>query len=177
MRGFTLLELLVVLLLIGIITSMAMLSITLTGRGDRIDGEAQRLTALMRLATDEAVLRTEELALRFDTGNYLFLRYNGDTWEEYADQPLTGHLLPDDIEVVLLLEGHDVVLGESSIEEDNKDDKQQASLKPQILFLSSGEITPFEITLIDRAGDLRRLIKGNLLGDISLSDPAHDERS
>ncbi len=57
--GFTLLELLVVLVIIGIVSSFAVLSTGLATHDKPLDKEAQRLLALMQMAGEEAVLKTQ----------------------------------------------------------------------------------------------------------------------
>ena len=63
--GFTLMEVMVVLVLIGIITSFAVLSVG--GRtGQRLAEEGQRLIALVELHQQEAILSGELRAIRFN---------------------------------------------------------------------------------------------------------------
>ena len=87
--GFTLLELLVVLVIIGIVSSFAVLSTGLTGRNKPLDKESQRLLALMQMASEESVQKTEELGLTISNDSYRFLRYDYDqnTW-----QPIEGFI-------------------------------------------------------------------------------------
>ena len=61
--GFTLLELLVVLVIIGILLTMASLSVGGGGEQRQLREEAERITALLALAADEAILKNRELLL------------------------------------------------------------------------------------------------------------------
>ena len=50
--GFTLIEILVVIVIIGIVMSIAMLSITLVGGDSQLREEAQRVVSLVEVAKD-----------------------------------------------------------------------------------------------------------------------------
>jgi len=136
-RGFTLLEILVVLVIIGILTSLAMLRIG-DRRNDQANEESRRLFALIDLARQEAILEAREYGLGLWRGHYQFYELNEETatW-----QPLTGdtHLrpraLPETIDLSLEIDNQVVILDAKPPE------------KPQILILSSGETTAFRLTL------------------------------
>jgi general secretion pathway protein H len=71
-RGFTLLEIMVVLVLIGIITSFALLSVG-GGPRERLAEEGQRLAALVELHQQEAILSGEVRGIRFTRTGYAIL--------------------------------------------------------------------------------------------------------
>src|SRR5699024_337924 len=54
-RGFTLIEVLVVVLIIGIVLSFVSLSINTNSAAERLDREARRLAALARTAATDAI--------------------------------------------------------------------------------------------------------------------------
>ena len=72
-RGFTLLELLVVTALIAIVLGLASLSLR-GAEARQLREEAQRLAALVQLASDASALDGRVLALSFSERNYEFLR-------------------------------------------------------------------------------------------------------
>ncbi len=72
-RGFTLLEVMVVLVLIGIITSLALLSVG-GGPKERLAEEGQRLAALIQLHQQEATLSGDSRGVRFSRTGYAILR-------------------------------------------------------------------------------------------------------
>ena len=87
--GFTLLELMVVLVLIGIIISFAVLSLGGDKISELMEQETRRLATLLELAADEAVLRGEELAVNFTDDGYEFLLLQEDAgWQSSGEDGL-----------------------------------------------------------------------------------------
>jgi general secretion pathway protein H len=90
-RGFTLLELLVVVVILGIAAGVVSLSVA--PREDRlVEREAQRLGALFRLAQDEARVRGRPVAWEATTQGYRFLI--GGKEPQDADDPLRPRAWP-----------------------------------------------------------------------------------
>lgn len=141
-RGFTLLELLVVLLIIGITLSFAVLSVNNRSREQTLGAEAQRFAARLTLASQEAVLHSREMALQLTGDGYEFLVLDQNEWRTLEDDDvLRPRRLPAGIRMQLTLEGEDVAQNQS------EDDDEQAA--PRVYLLSSGEITPFAAQLLD----------------------------
>ncbi|MDH3908939.1 MAG: prepilin-type N-terminal cleavage/methylation domain-containing protein, partial [Gammaproteobacteria bacterium] len=67
--GFTLVEILVVIVIISIVMSIAMLSITLAGGDNQLRDEAQRVISLVDVAQDESLLQGREFGLEFMQGS------------------------------------------------------------------------------------------------------------
>lgn len=181
-QGFTLLELLVSIVIIGVILSMAVLSVG-GGRDDEVEEEARRLAALMELAGQEAILKTKELGVRFTPNGYQFMEWikaNDDDegrWQAFADGVLKNRELADGLEVELFdQEGLPVTLEIEDSDEDEDEDKDEEMKKitPHILLLSSGERTPFELTIgvdkLEAIGkeDIRYHLKGDMLGSLAV---------
>lgn len=151
----------VVLVLIGIIFSFATLSL----RGDDVvklmEQEARRLETLLALVNDEAIVRGEELGIRFGEDGYEFVVLEQDGWTVPDDAMLRSHDLPADLHLKLELEGDqapDAVATER--------DKEPP---PQVLILSSGEMTPFSVIFDSRLSDYRYRLSATILGDVSRS--------
>jgi general secretion pathway protein H len=70
-RGFTLLELLVVLVIVGIMLGFVTLNALPSGR-QALQNEAQRIALLMQLARDEAIVRNRPVAFEADQFRYRF---------------------------------------------------------------------------------------------------------
>ena len=138
--GFTLLELMVVLVLIGIIFTFAMLSLGGDDIGELMEQEMHRMTTLLDLASDEAVLRGEELAVLFSEDGYEFLVLNEDRWQATTeDGLLKAYTLPADIELRLEIEGEPPILTASSTQDEeqvNEDEEEDEEFARRLFQLS-----------------------------------------
>ena len=164
-RGFTLLELLLVILIIGIILSFAALSI---GRGNEraIEDEMKRLAGLIELAAQEATLESHELAVQFNGNKYEFLTFKDNKWVRIAgDDTLRPRTLPEEMRLTVRIEDEPVNLGTHTSQETE-------NVLPRIYLLSSGEITPFQLILKDttanREGANSYQLNGSINGKIEM---------
>lgn len=73
LRGFTLIEVMVVMVIIAILVTMVGLSMKGDRAGEALEEEAKRLTALLNLLREEAVMRNETLGLALSSDGYLFV--------------------------------------------------------------------------------------------------------
>ncbi|HYQ71258.1 MAG TPA: type II secretion system minor pseudopilin GspH [Gammaproteobacteria bacterium] len=159
--GFTLIELLVVLVLIGIIFSFAMLSLGGDDLAELMEQETRRLGTLLDLASDEAVLRGEEMAVHFTDTGYEFLILSGNQWQSpQGDRLLQARSLPADIEIRLEVNGDSPGLTD-------QDDDDEETLTPQVYILSSGEMTAFSATLQSPQSTTRYHLTASLLGEVT----------
>ena len=191
--GFTLLEILVVVVIIGIITTMAVISVNVLGRDRQLDEEAARLQAVLLQVRDDAMLEGRDVGLRLDAHGYDFLRYDTryERWQPaMSDMLLRERTLPDGIEARLTLESRPVQLetrtpvtpyvppppdqlgGALGADTDEEDKGPQ----PQIVVQSSGDLVPFELLLTSSSSDERRMITGTVEGKIDVSDPDAERR-
>ncbi|WP_420472890.1 GspH/FimT family pseudopilin [Noviherbaspirillum sp. ST9] len=86
-RGFTLLELLVVLVIAGILLGMVGLS-AMQGERQVLQGEAQRVALLLQLARDEAIVRNRPIAFEAEPERYRFLIRDGNKWQTLTQDDL-----------------------------------------------------------------------------------------
>jgi general secretion pathway protein H len=149
-RGFTLIELLVVLVILGSLIGIAVLSVGIAGPGRELHNEAERLAGLIAVLAEEAVLDNQEYGLLLSREAYQVLRYDAakQGWQALSSKP---HQLPAWAELSVELEGAALELPAVKGEEAAK-----VAQVPQLLLLSSGEISPFLLRLGERrAGGLR----------------------
>lgn len=86
-RGFTLVELMVVLVIIGITLGLVSLN-AIPSPQQHLQNEAQRLALLLQLARDEAIVRNRLVAFEADGEHYRFLVRNETRWDPVAGDDL-----------------------------------------------------------------------------------------
>ncbi|WP_317634287.1 type II secretion system minor pseudopilin GspH [Pseudomonas tohonis] len=161
-RGFTLIELLVVLVIIGCLVSVAVLANGSASSGRELRDEAERLAATIAILADEAVLDGREYGLLVTAESYRVLAYDNasGTWADDATRPERRPAAW--MRLSLELEGEALKLPEPKAREESrpglaKDVPEQDTRKekpvPQVLILSSGELTPFSLRLEERRAD------------------------
>lgn len=79
-RGFTLLELLVVLVIAGIMLGMVSFN-AMPSERQILQNDAQRIALLLQLARDEAILRNRPIAFEADSERYHFLLREENVWQ------------------------------------------------------------------------------------------------
>ncbi len=160
--AFTLLEILVVIVIIGIIAAMATLSVGVATGRKGTEKEIQRIQDLLVLGSEESVAQGREFALTFYAREYQFSTWDPLElrWKPLGDDagPFVPRSLPPETIVDLELEGRPVKLAEQrpvEPEEKQESDKAGDTAKPRqrsasddlnqphIFMDSSGEITPF----------------------------------
>ena len=162
--GFTLLEVLVVVVIIGIISSMAVISVRVLGGDHEMDQEAARLAAVLSQAREEAMLQGRDLGLRVDTRGYDFLRYDtrNERWIAVSGDPLLRErVMPDGVGLELLLESRMVQLKSRSTQAEGQ------LLSPQVVVQASGDLVPFEIRLRRDGTDEVRRVAGSTDGQLT----------
>jgi general secretion pathway protein H len=89
-RGFTLMELLLVIAIAGI--TLGLVSLSLGSNDSRVlQEDAQRVASLMQVAGDEAILRNRSILFEADAQRYRFLiRQQGSWWPLNGDDLLRG---------------------------------------------------------------------------------------
>lgn len=155
-RGFTLLEMLVVVVIIGILATFATLSIGNRALDDRMEVEARRLAAVLKLAEDEAEFKGVTIGFAVTADGYRFLsRDDAGDWQPYSEaEPLRPRTLSEPFYAQLLLEGRAAAA--------------EKKIKPQALFLSSGEATEFSVSIKAPNYAPHYRIDVDILGKLSL---------
>jgi general secretion pathway protein H len=86
-RGFTLLELLVVLVIVSILLGAVALN-AMPGNRQLLRDDAQRIALLLQAARDEAIVRNHAIAFEIDEQRYRFLIRQNDSWQVMTDDVL-----------------------------------------------------------------------------------------
>ncbi len=183
-QGFTLIELMVVVVIVAILFSYTTLAIRGNSPEDAIKEEAQRLERLIQLAMEESILRGEEYGIEVFIDGYRFLRLSEHQWQPLSgDRILRERKLSDDIELEMRLEDTAISIvtnidpfADKKVDlDDNLDeaeDEKKISIKPHIYLLSSGEITPefnirFYILGVETSYIVTGLFDGTLKMEVS----------
>jgi len=112
-RGFTLIEILVVVIIIAIISSIGLMSMNLIGDDRELNNERDRLASLIEIAQDEATMQGRELGIELMSSTYRFVEYDPYSlrWSEITGDDLFRlRQLPDGMEFQLYLEDKLIVL-------------------------------------------------------------------
>ena len=184
-RAFTLIEILVVMVIVGILMAVAFLSFGILGDDDNIDREARRLSSLIQLVTDEATTQGRDFGVEFMTAGYRFVEHDPhlDQWfEVIGDDYLQQRDLEEGMEFELTLEERRILLhteAQETAREEEEDDEPTLFNRlenrdltddylPHVLILSSGDITPFDLRII-RDADRRELrLTLSLAGELEI---------
>ena len=168
--GFTLIEIMVVLLIMGLTTGAVMFSYSGESGQDLLKKQTQRLQVVFNMASDYAVLNQRQLGLRVEgddnnnnDNSYYFMYLDDEQeWQKLElDKTFGKHTLPELFSLDLSLtdlpwETEESLFSSSSFDEELSvssdkveigDEEDKKLDPPQIFIFSSGEITPFSITL------------------------------
>jgi general secretion pathway protein H len=145
-RGFTLIEILIVVTIIAVLVAGALLSMSAISRDRELENETERLVTLMNYAHEQAELQTRELGLYCGAHRYQFLAFDPlkNQWADIgADDALRARDVPLGLSLSLAVEGRDVVL-------DKVPDAKQVradELRPHVMIFSNGDLTSFSLTI------------------------------
>lgn len=159
-----------VVLIVGIISGVALLSLNPGGAERHLDDEAERLTALLEMVGDEAVMQNREYGVKLADNGYAFLCFEEvkRKWRQCKDDDsLRPRELPEGLEIHLLRDSQ-MHLTRSAADKDTMDKDDKDRLEPDILLLSSGEASPVsvEIHVTDKPS-LRSEIRIDAVGRIT----------
>ena len=165
--GFTLLELIVVILIIGLLLTFATISVG-TSSSKELETEAKRFYSLLKLASEEAIMNTQEMALELSKNQYQFLVW-GETGFQSPDEEGGNFFRPRELpeQIVINLE-----IEETKIDFDDLEEEEEL---PKIGIFSSGEMTPFSIIFFQDDGEAYK-ISGNHNGKIDYMGKVEDAR-
>lgn len=164
-KGFTLVEILVVMLIIAVIISLAVLSVSSTGRDSQLDMESRRIEGLVDLLHERALLEGRDFGLRIEPAAYEFVVYDPirNRWLMMdQDREFRHRELPKGISFQLQLDSQTVV-----IKPIDRNLPSGDLPGPQIAIAASGEGTPFRLILLREATQAKAVVDGDALGKVS----------
>lgn len=196
--GFSLLELLLTLVIVGLIVSLAGVSVSSGRRSYDIDGALREFVDIAEYTLDEAQLSGIDMGLFLERRvqgsdtrySYQWLQRSAVGWEAARlDADAYGRrALPMDIEVLLEVEqiATDLVEPQAAAESgrnttagagsDGEGAGEEPLAQPQVVFYSSGEVTPGVMSWRDNAsGELLWQVEWDLLGRFTLKRKGIDD--
>jgi general secretion pathway protein H len=170
--GFSLIELLVVIVIVGMMAATALLSIGALRGEDPVEKEARRLTALLGLVSEEALVEGREYGILFELDGYRFLAWDPDSrlWATpEGDQLLRPRTFTPGVNPALAVEGREVELRDPERRE--RGVEQRDEIVPQVGIFASGELTPFELLLAEESVTEAWMLRGLANGEVELLPP------
>ena len=194
-NGFTLIEVMVVIVLIGLMASLVQFNIASNKMEDLLRYESARFSAIFDVASEYGMLNNIELGIIVNEDGYKLVAYDGTKWADIPDQNWDANVtLPE--EVMVTLELDDLPIEEPLLfdtdtfkEKDEEDftlrskEEEEKKVIPQIYILSGGDFTPFSVTFriveelayIDDAEDLAYRVTGIYSIPLTIEGPYLDD--
>jgi len=161
-RGFTLIEILVVVVIIALMAAVMTVAVGALGGDRQIEEEADRIADVLSVTLEQAELEGRDYGLRVEPDGYEVMVFDGrrgwtpaggDRWFEW-------HGLPPGLSVSLEAEGRLVLLRKAETPE---------SRLPHIVTFSSGDVTPYRITLTRSSSGATNAVEGAFDGTIEVT--------
>jgi general secretion pathway protein H len=170
-RGFTLLELMIVVFVIGLVTAGVVISFSGERRDEQLEREAERLDALFDYVREQAELQTRDYGFRISSRGYSFVVFDvlANQWRPAEeDDALRERPFPDGIETEVVVEGRRIVLEAKKKDIDD--------YMPHVMIFSNGDISSFEVILQrDQDRDARARLYSDESGNVNLLQPGEVE--
>lgn len=149
-RGFTLIEILIVIVIIGITVGFALLAFGDFGESRSIQFAAEQLANTLRLTQQQAILETSTFGLRIDNNQYQILKFQTSSWQAPSNQSIFKiHYFPKHTLITL------------------KTANKAATGTPSIVINPSGEMTPFTLGFATNKESLITTLVGHHDGSLT----------
>ena len=165
-RGFTLIEILVVMIIVGLLAAIAVFTMAGGSQQRELESETRELFLLMQTASEQAVLNNLEMGLMLQDDGYQFVAFQETSgeWKASGERIFRKRPLPEWLEIVAYVEADAPRLASS---EDQP--------LPEVVFFSSGETTPFEFELTaGNQTDSRHVLASDGLSPLEWRKPGGD---
>jgi general secretion pathway protein H len=131
-NGYTLLEVLIVILIISIVATVASMTIHFN-KNKQMETLAHEIANLITLAEEEAIARPAVLGLAFTSHQFQFFIYqeNNHAWQPLTNKVFRARTIPNDVQMTLTI--HNTIIPNEG--------------KPALIISTSGDIPAFTISI------------------------------
>lgn len=177
-RGFTLIEILAVVIIIGLLTSIIAVSLGGSDGESNTRKEAQNLIKAIEFVSEQSVFNGDIIGMFVmpkDSEDssakkwcYNWKRFRDESWQDLPEDTLTEHCMPYNMQWDLVVEGKFYAY------DDNLE------IQPPVLVWSpSGEATPIEMTIFENGSNSeKQRIEIDMMGGIRwLNKEEEDKRN
>lgn len=149
-RGFTLIEIMIVIVIIGITVGFALIAFGDFGESKRILFSAEQLTSTLRLAQQQAILETSTLGLRIDNTSYQILQLQDNAqWQPISNKGIFKMTyFPKNTFITLNTDSH------------------PKTGTPSIIINASGDLTPFTLSFGSNKENKLAVLVGSRNGNL-----------
>lgn len=167
-KGFTLIEVLIVMLIISIVGAASLLTIS-RNKNSQLENFSKQLVSLITLAEQQAMLQPAVLGLAFTADTLQFYQYQEKNskeessvshWIALTDSVLGSRRIPKNTQISLIMQGKA---------------HSANSLEPQIIISTGGDLTPFVIRIGEKDSPPRYQVTGSEDGSV-ISARVSDEK-
>lgn len=158
-QGFTLLELLVTLVIVGILITFVAVSFTTNSYKHEIRAEANRLAQRIELVRRVATTHNETWGVSISTAGYRFLKFDpsDEEWLESDERLFQNYELP--LNMFLEFDGNlDIP---ALIDKYNE-------LEPEMVIVPGGEMTPFVLNCKHEHSEQTRVLESDGLNKVEM---------
>ncbi|WP_185826908.1 type II secretion system minor pseudopilin GspH [Shewanella canadensis] len=178
-KGFTLMEVLLVVLLMGLAASAVTMSMSGADKQRELERSALQFMTATEMVLDETVLSGHFIGIVIDDESYKYVFYDEGKWKPLTqDRILSERQMEYGVKLELILDGLPLVQDdeeedtwfEEPLIEKSEEDKKKFP-EPQVLLFPSGEMSTFELIFSskDESGrDIEALVVGDSLGRLTL---------
>ena len=147
--GFSLLELLTVLIIIGVLAATVVLTYTSGTETRMLQTHAERLMLSVELARQQSTLSNEIWGIRLHNSSYEFLRLSDEgSWYVVEESPFQQRNIGPDY----------WIRGRSIGKSPNRNPSSSDGVQAEFMIFPSGEMSPFEITMAHEVTRIERFV-------------------
>ncbi|RUO23631.1 type II secretion system protein GspH [Aliidiomarina iranensis] len=150
-RGFTLIEVMMTILIIGVAAMVVVFNTPTQRFGDSAEDAAERFLQQMHHAREQALLRNYVYGIEVEDNSYSFYRWEEQAWQLVTETPLAPVTAPELVSIELEMgdfrlldnmeDDRDAIFGRDV----RRDNQEEEVPKPTILIFESTEFVPFSL--------------------------------